>query len=530
MASGTVSRGSGRNTAIVWLRGLLRLHDNPVLNWACSNEQIDSVIPIVIIEESDDSGDSPRLGVNRERFLYESIVDLNKTMIERYGTGILTFSGSPRDVIRSIFKSLDSDLKMLLTDYRSEPNKRIEMSDIEEELELSGIETIVFPAVSTILDIEKVIASEGYRNPKSSRDIDAIMRHHLGKEPEGFIVRGPAPIPSEIYSDHRTLEALKNRSLASNYHITMDEIRLRASEIDSHGYFPGGESHALERLKKKISEAPDYVNQFSKPDTFSTNEDGNPLEPTTTGLSPYISTGCLSARHVWSEVEKANLNSEHTEPPRSLIGQLMFREMFYLLSRSVENWDDDCDNSNCKRIDWGSHDEDFMSAWESGMTGYPYIDAMMRQLDATGWMHHLGRHAVSCFLTRGQLWQNWKHGRDVFERKLLDSDWAVNNGNWLWLAGVAPFSMPYYRVYNPCPDAKSSLNVETNEADFIRHWVPELSSYPSRYIFEPHLAPIDIQMSSKCIIGEDYPAPIVDRKEARKRNMALFKESLSRDA
>ena len=87
----------------------------------------------------------------------------------------------------------------------------------------------------------------------------------------------------------------------------------------------------LERLKKKISEAPDYVNQFSKPDTFSTNEDGNPLEPTTTGLSPYISTGCLSARHVWSEVEIANLNSEHTEPPRSLIGQLMFREMFYLL-------------------------------------------------------------------------------------------------------------------------------------------------------------------------------------------------------
>ena len=94
------------------------------------------------------------------------------------------------------------------------------------------------------------------------------------------------------------------------------------------------------------------------------------------------------------------------------------------------------------------------------MTGYPYIDAMMRQLEATGWMHHLGRHAVSCFLTRGQLWQNWKHGRDVFDRKLVDSDWAVNNGNWLWLAGVAPFSMPYYRVYNPCPDSKSSLNVE----------------------------------------------------------------------
>jgi cryptochrome len=204
----------------------------------------------------------------------------------------------------------------------------------------------------------------------------------------------------------------------------------------------------------------------------------------------------------------------------------MFREMFYLLSRSVENWDDDVNNSNCKRIEWGSYDEVLMTAWESGMTGYPYIDAMMRQLDTTGWMHHLGRHAVSCFLTRGQLWQNWKHGRDVFDRKLIDSDWALNNGNWLWLAGVAPFSMPYYRVYNPCPDAKSSLNVETRDASFIRHWVPELSRFPSRYIFEPHLAPIEVQRSSKCIIGKDYPEPIVDRKEARKRNISLFKKSL----
>jgi cryptochrome len=210
------------------------------------------------------------------------------------------------------------------------------------------------------------------------------------------------------------------------------------------------------------------------------------------------------------------------------MGQLMFREMFYLLSRSVENWDDDVGNENCKRIVWGDYDEHLVNAWETGTTGFPYIDAMMRQLESTGWMHHLGRHAVSCFLTRGQLWQNWKIGRDIFERKLLDSDWAINNGNWLWLAGVAPFSMPYYRVYNPCPDASSSLNVGSDDANFIRHWVPELSSYPSRYIYEPHLAPIEVQRASGCIIGIDYPSPIVDRKEARKRNMASFKKSMAK--
>ena len=83
------------------------------------------------------------------------------------------------------------------------------------------------------------------------------------------------------------------------------------------------------------------------------------------------------------------------------------------------------------------------------------IDALMRQLETTA-DAPLGRHAVSCFLTRGQLWQHWKTGRDVFDQKLLDSDWALNNANWLWLSGVAPFSMPYFRLYNPCPDGKSS--------------------------------------------------------------------------
>jgi cryptochrome len=200
--------------------------------------------------------------------------------------------------------------------------------------------------------------------------------------------------------------------------------------------------------------------------------------------------------------------------------------MFYLLSRNIKNWDNDIGNSNCKQIEWAEFDEFYINAWEKGMTGYPYIDAMMRQLESTGWMHHLGRHAVSCFLTRGQLWQNWKYGRDIFERKLVDSDWAINNGNWLWLAGVAPFSMPYFRIYNPCPDSKSSLNVETEKANFIRKWIPELVNFPSNHIFEPHLAPLSVQTKSGCIIGKDYPSPIVDRKKARKENISRFKNSL----
>ena len=294
-------------------------------------------------------------------------------------------------------------------------------------------------------------------------------------------------------------------------------------------YFIGGETTALARLKQKVSGKTDYVNSFRKPRTISTNTDREPNEPTTTGLSPYISTGCLSARTLWKECEKCYMQGNHAQPPESLHGQLMFREMFYLLSRSVDHWDEDRNNTMCKVIDWDEYDQEKMDAWQNGQTGFPLIDSMMRQLSTTGWMHHLGRHAVSCFLTRGQLWQHWKFGRDVFDKNLLDSDWALNNGNWLWLAGVAPFSMPYFRLYNPCPDPKSSLNVESKTADFIRYWIPELKNYPAKYIYEPHLAPQSIQSEPDCVIGRDYPNPIVDRKTTAKQNLAKFKDSLARN-
>ena len=125
------------SVAIVWLRGLLRLHDNPILNWVCSNDEIDSIVPIFIIEEFDDEGGNPVVEGNRMRFLYESILDLDKGLKEQYNSTILVFSGNPRDVITSIVQSLDSDVKLLLTDYRSEPKMRVEISDIEKLLKPS---------------------------------------------------------------------------------------------------------------------------------------------------------------------------------------------------------------------------------------------------------------------------------------------------------------------------------------------------------------------------------------------------------
>jgi len=520
-------------TAIVLFRKSIRIHDNPVLAWAETSQEIDSIIPIFIMDDKWSPDEGSILSLSRLNFLYDSLLDLDRNLKQNYGSKLLVFSGDSKNIIESIIKSLDGGINMLLCDYCSEPRSRKEINEIKKSLTELGIESKVFPAVNTILDIEKITQSKNFINPKSSKDIEKILKKNLILSSDGYFVDEALANPQEICTNLLLLESILLDKQTSKYHISIEEIRKKSeqlmlkSEMGS-PYFPGGESEALLRLRNKVTERPNFVNNFKKPCTLSTNEEGNPMEPSTTGLSPYISNGCLSVRHVWNECAKAHIDLYHTKPPESLHGQLMFREMFYLLSRSIVNWDDDFNNSNCKPIDWGEYDQSKISAWELGVTGFPYIDAMMRQLDATGWMHHLGRHAVSCFLTRGQLWQNWKHGRDVFERKLVDSDWAINNGNWLWLAGVAPFSMPYYRVYNPCPDSNSSLNVETIEANFVRYWVPELASYPSKYIFEPHLAPIDVQKSSNCIIGQDYPLPIIDRKISRRENLAMFKENVGR--
>merc|ERR1719191_1648930 len=194
--------------------------------------------------------------------------------------------------------------------------------------------------------------------------------------------------------------------------------------------------------------------------------------------------------------------------------------MFYILSVSVPNWDKDKGNSMCYTIPWDD-DPELVNVWEEGLTGFPFIDALMRQLRQTGWMHHLGRHAVACFLSRGDLWQSWTKGRDVFERLLLDADGCLNNGNWMSLAGVAPWSAPWFRVYSPIPEKSSSLNVD-QDGDFVKRFVPELKGMPAKYIFSPWTAPKEVQEKAKCIIGKDYPAPIVDHTKARNENLAKF--------
>ena len=135
------------------------------------------------------------------------------------------------------------------------------------------------------------------------------------------------------------------------------------------------------------------------------------------------------------------------------------------------------DNPVCRQIPWDK-DEDKLAAWTEARTGFPFIDAVMTQLRREGWIHHLARHSVACFLTRGDLWQSWEKGQEVFEELLLDADWSLNAGNWMWLSASAFFHQSC-KCYSPVAFGKKTDPSE----EYIKKYLPHLVKFPDKFIY-----------------------------------------------
>ena len=278
----------------------------------------------------------------------------------------------------------------------------------------------------------------------------------------------------------------------------------------------GGETAALKRLAAVVEGRPAWVCAFSKPST-------NPLEyapGSTTMLSPYLKFGCLSSRTMHAALEAAIATcTQHTSPPQSLHGQLYWREFFYLLAHATPSFSQASGNLLCLHVQWREPALEADAAadlrrWAEGTTCVPLVDAAMKQLRAVGWLHHLLRHVVACFLTRGQLWVHWEAGRDLFERLLLDADLAVNSANWMWLSATS-FFYTYHRVYSPAHFARKY----DRSGKYVRAWLPALARMPDAYVYEPWKAPLEVQRAAGCVVGRDYPAPMCDIDAAAEANL-----------
>jgi len=177
-----------------------------------------------------------------------------------------------------------------------------------------------------------------------------------------------------------------------------------------------------------------------------------------------------------------------------------------------------------RAMEWDD-DPALLAAWREGRTGFPLCDAGMRQMRATGWMHNRARMVAASVLVKDLL-VDWRHGEAEFMRRLVDGDPANNNGGWQWTAGTGTDAAPYFRVFNPVVQAKRF----DSTGAYVRRWIPELENVPDRFIHEPWRMDEATQEEAGCVIGRDYPAPVVDHAIRRHEAIARYKDADARHA
>ncbi|KAH8255322.1 hypothetical protein KR038_001107 [Drosophila bunnanda] len=487
-----------KSTLVHWFRKGLRVHDNPALSQifyaANASPEKFSVRPIFIL----DPGilDWMQVGANRWRFLQQTLQDLDE-QLRKLNSRLFVVRGKPAEVFSRIFKSWSVELLTFESDI--EPYSLARDASIQKLAKTEGVK-VVTHCSHTIYNPELVLAKNLGKAPityqKFLSIVDQLKISKVLEVPEKLkvVVKPPK-------------DDLELGDLAAYDCPTMEQLVKRPEELGPNK-FPGGETEALRRMDESLKDEV-WVARFEKPNTAP-----NSLEPSTTVLSPYLKFGCLSARLFYQRLKDIlKRHTKHSHPPVSLIGQLMWREFYYTVAAAEPNFDRMLGNVYCLQIPWQEH-PDHLEAWTHGRTGYPFIDAIMRQLRQEGWIHHLARHAVACFLTRGDLWISWEEGQRVFEQLLLDQDWALNAGNWMWLSASAFFHQ-YFRVYSPVAFGKKT----DPQGNYIRKYVPELAKYPKGCIYEPWKATLADQRAYGCVLGTDYPHRIVKHEVVHKENI-----------
>lgn len=270
-----------------------------------------------------------------------------------------------------------------------------------------------------------------------------------------------------------------------------------------------GEKHAGRRLRSFISQR---LKSYERDRDF-------PVLNGTSAVSPYLALGVLSPRQCLHAALKANRSrlDSGSKGATTWISELIWREFYrhvlvgFPRVSMCEPFD-----LGATRIRWREDENDFRR-WQEGRTGIPIVDAAMRQLEKTGWMHNRLRMVVAMFLTKN-LFLDWRWGERHFMRNLVDGDLASNNGGWQWSASVGTDAAPYFRVFNP---VRQSERFDP-KGDFIRQFVPELANLKGKSIHLPH------ERAAERIEASGYPGPIVNLKESRQRAIAEFKKWTSR--
>ncbi len=467
--------------AIWWVRRDLRLTDNQAL--ASALRQGGAVLPVFVVDPV--LLNSPYVGERRAAFLFGGLRELANALAERGGR-LIVRHGNPAEVLAALCQESDASAVYAERDYSPFATARDARvaATLPAPLHLTDGLMVREPSATLKDDGTPYIVytpySRRWRSHPPVQRSDILPAPHTLKTPAG------------IASD-----ALPGKP---EYEVT-----------GSTNFVPG-EQEAMRRLRAFVTgfDAPiyGYANDRHRPDLDGTSQ-----------LSPYLRFGMLSPRMAALAAYEAIDNAPSGDARKGAdtwLSELIWREFYISILHHFPYVRRGSFRPEYDAIDW-VNDEAHFAAWRAGQTGYPIVDAAMRQLAATGWMHNRTRMVVASFLVKDLL-IDWRWGERWFMQQLLDGDPAANNGGWQWTAGTGTDAAPYFRVFNPVSQGQKF----DPDGAYVRRWVPELQSVPAGFIHEPWKMPRSDQVRAGCRIGDDYPAPIIDHAAARERVLAAY--------
>lgn len=442
------------STGVVWFRSDLRLADNPA--WAAATAAHDRVLALFVLDPRPLSASGPL----RTDLLLAHLASLDEALV-RQGGRLLVRHGDPRTVVPEVVASSGAEAVHLNHDVTPYAIRR---------------DTAVGAAVAVVVHHGRTIHPVGAITTAGGAPYRVFTPFHRAWEAtswEPWPQGGAATVAGEVG----------------------DGVPPAAPPVMAPG--EAGAAHRLERLLEHVDR---YDEERDRPDLDHTSR-----------LSADLHFGTVSPRLV------ASVIGDRTPGRRAFIRQLAWREFYAQVLATHPETLVRALRSEYDAVAWRD-DPGGLEAWQAGRTGYPFVDAGMRQLLATGWMHNRVRMVAASFLVKDLL-IDWRHGERWFRRHLVDADVGQNVGNWQWVAGTGADAAPYFRVFNPVTQSRRF----DPDGDYLRRWVPELRGLDGDAIHAPwEAAPLDLAAGG-VVLDDTYPSPMVDHAMARERAIAAYR-------
>ena len=456
-----------------WFRRDLRIADNTALSAAARDG--DGALGVFVLD--DHYGDDAGIGSSRFRFLRESLEELERDLAAAGGR-LVVRRGPAAEALPRLLAETGASAVYANAEIGPWPEERD--GEVSRALDSAGSRLRLHPD-ALLVEPDALLSGSG--EPYT-------MYSPFAKAWDAVEKKRPVALPARFSAP----------SLAS---VPLARVRAWKDLEGGDGTPHGGSVEAGKLLADFVARA---LAEYGRDRDF-------PALDATSRLSPHLHFGTISPRTVLAAVTDARREVSRLPGAAKFVRELAWREYFHHLLFHFPRVARESFHREMDALPWRS-DPASVDLWKQGRTGYPFIDAGMRQLAASHWMHNRARMAAASFLTK-DLHAHWREGERWFELQLADADLANNNGGWQWVAGTGADASPFFRIFNPVLQSKKF----DPSGAYIRRWVPELEQVPDDRIHEPWTMKPEEQSAAGCRIGADYPAPVVDH--ARERAAAL---------